>query len=85
MRKCRQCGRPMNPAQFVVNATCLECARENHRAMMGGRSRRSRGRKGQNFCPECGSRMLSRPYDYYCQHCEVAFPKCSEAERRRVK
>jgi len=33
---CEQCGKPMNPADWLVNPTCLTCAKQNQREVTGG-------------------------------------------------
>ena len=35
--RCQQCGRPMNPVDRMMNATCGPCCRANHRRVTGGR------------------------------------------------
>jgi hypothetical protein len=35
--KCIQCGKPMNPVEAVICATCGKCCKKNHRKAMGKR------------------------------------------------
>jgi hypothetical protein len=36
-RNCDQCGRDMNPAEWMLGPVCGKCCRANHRAVAGGR------------------------------------------------
>ncbi len=44
--RCKQCGKSMNPVDYMVNPVCLNCARENQRNVTGVRKRSS--------CEICG-------------------------------
>ena len=34
-RRCVQCGRNMNPVEWMLGATCGQCCRRNHRRVAG--------------------------------------------------
>jgi len=33
--RCKQCGREMNVIDWLINEVCLQCARKNHRKVIG--------------------------------------------------
>ena len=35
---CRQCGRVMNPIDYIIGVVCMKCCKENHRRALGKRS-----------------------------------------------
>jgi len=39
-RKCEQCGKTMNPVEYIVCSVCGECVKKNHVAAVGMKSRR---------------------------------------------
>jgi len=34
-KKCMQCGKPMNPIEWIMGPVCGKCCRANHKAVVG--------------------------------------------------
>ena len=32
--RCKQCKKPMNPVDALINPVCLECCKKNHKALI---------------------------------------------------
>lgn len=35
--RCQQCGKPMNPIDYMVGVVCMGCCRKNHAKVVGRR------------------------------------------------